>query len=114
MATATQRASVVLHVLVEDPEREALERRRHRRDLREHVDAVRVLVDHALHASHLALDAGQPLAHVFLVVAVARHPTSRSRRLPFLTPLGYQLRRARASSTRRSRELGILGARMRG
>ena len=39
----------------------------------EDVDAVRVLVDHALQAAHLALDAAQPLLDVVLVRAVTRH-----------------------------------------
>src|SRR5262245_36025766 len=41
-------AHAVLQVLVEQPEPDALEGARHRRDLREDVDAVLVLVDHAL------------------------------------------------------------------
>jgi hypothetical protein len=68
----------VAHVLVEEPEPDALQRLRHRDDLREHVDAVLVVVDHALEAAHLALDAAQPPAVVLLLEAVApdRHGSS--------------------------------------
>ena len=71
----------VVHVVVEDPEREALERRVHRRDLREDVDAVAVVLDHALDPAHLALDAVQPADERLLVgrvaVLVLAHATSR-------------------------------------
>ena len=50
---------------------DALQRLRHRAHLREHVDAVGVLVDHPLQATHLALDALQALEVVVLVHRVA-------------------------------------------
>ena len=49
----------VVHVVVEDPEGEALERGVHGGDLREDVDAVAVVLDHPLDPAHLALDAVQ-------------------------------------------------------
>ncbi len=66
-------AHAVAHVLVEQTETHALQRLRDRDDLREHVDAVLVVVDHPLQAAHLALDAAQPLAVVVLLEAVAPH-----------------------------------------
>ncbi len=50
----------MVDVVVEDLEREALERGVHRGDLREHVDAVAIVLEHPLDAAHLALDAVQP------------------------------------------------------
>ena len=47
------------YVLVEDPPRERIQCLRDRRDLREHVDAVTVLLDHAAHTADLTLDAGE-------------------------------------------------------
>ena len=61
-------------VLVEQLDRDRLQRLRHRGDLREHIDAVRVFVDHALHAAHLAFDAAEALLHVRLLVLVSGHP----------------------------------------
>ena len=66
-------AHAVAHVLVEQTETDALQRLRDRHDLREHVDAVLVVVDHPLQAAHLAFDAAQPLAVVVLLEAVAPH-----------------------------------------
>src|SRR5205807_7721611 len=56
------------------------------RDLGQHVDAVGVLVDHALQAAHLTLDSAQPLEHRVLVVAVAGS-TGRSH-VPTIPPYG--------------------------
>ena len=42
-------------------------------DLGQHVDAVGVVVDHALHAADLTLDAAQPLLDRTLLVGVAGH-----------------------------------------
>jgi hypothetical protein len=50
------------HVIAQDFLFHATERRPHRRDLRDDVDAVALLVDHAREASHLPLDAAQALA----------------------------------------------------
>ena len=61
----------VVHVVVEDLEREALERRLDGRDLREDVDAVAVVLDHPLDPAHLALDAVEPLDERLLVRGVA-------------------------------------------
>src|SRR3954471_16799792 len=68
-----------IQVRVEQLERDGLEGLRRGRDLGEHIDAVGVLVAHALHAPPLALAPPQPAAYVFLLLAVARHPTSRPR-----------------------------------
>ena len=48
-------------VVVEQAERDLVERRLHGGDLGEHVDAVAVLVDHPLDAADLAFDAAQAL-----------------------------------------------------
>ena len=67
----------VLDVLVEQLERDALERVRHGGDLREDVDAVALVLDHPLDPADLALDAVQPLDERVLVrdvaVLVGRH-----------------------------------------
>src|SRR5262245_8823544 len=72
-------------MVVEDLQGEALERRADGADLRQHVDAVALLLDHALDPAHLALDAMQPVDERLLVgdVAVCRAhvDTSRSRPL---------------------------------
>ena len=60
-------------VLVQQTDRDALQRLVDRADLREDVDAVRVLVDQPLQAPHLALDASQSFEVVVLVDAVAAH-----------------------------------------
>ena len=58
-------------VLVEQAERDGLERLGHRGDLGEDVDAVLLLLDHPLQAAGLALDPAQPLEVVVLGVEVA-------------------------------------------
>src|SRR5205809_231966 len=67
-------------MVVQDPQREALERGRHGGDLREHVDAVAVLLDHPLEPTHLSLDAVQPLDQRVIVIAVLHARTLRNRR----------------------------------
>ena len=66
----------VVDVVVEELEGEALEGGSNGADLRQHVDAVTVVLDHPLDASHLPLDPVQPLHHRGLVVAVLHHATS--------------------------------------
>src|SRR5215213_3793818 len=50
------RDEAVAHVLLEQAQRDRLERLRHRRDLGEDVDAVLLVLDHALQTAGLALD----------------------------------------------------------
>ena len=69
IAGGERAGDTVLHVVVEDPEGEALERGRRGRDLRQHVDAVPVLLDHPLDTADLALDAVEPLDESILVCA---------------------------------------------
>ena len=78
----------VVHVLVEDLERDALESGRGGRDLREDVDAVALVLDHPLDSAHLSLDSVQPLDERVLLfhVSVCHVPSlglekRRSRRL---------------------------------
>src|SRR5687768_10676208 len=67
-----QRAGdAVAHVVVEDLEGETLERRRDRPDLGEDVDAVPLVLDHALDAPHLPFDPVQALDERILVLDVA-------------------------------------------
>jgi len=66
-------ADAVPEVGVEQTEPNALERLAHRGDLRQHVDAVLVVVDHPLQAAHLALDPAQPVPEVVLFHGVATH-----------------------------------------
>src|SRR5918993_3569790 len=61
----------VAHVLLEQAEGDLLQRLRHGGDLREDVDAVLLVLDHALQTAGLALDAAQPLEVVVLAVDVA-------------------------------------------
>src|SRR5262245_26857566 len=61
----------MVHVLVEDLKREALECRRDCGDLRDDVDAVAVILDHPLDPAHLALDAVEPLDVSLLISDVA-------------------------------------------
>src|SRR4051812_19751373 len=56
----------VAGVLVEQAECDLVERGLHRADLGQHVDAVAVLLDHPLHAAHLALDAVEALQQLIL------------------------------------------------
>src|SRR5438874_10006441 len=66
----------VAQVLVEQAERNRFEGFRRRRDLREHVDAVLVALDHLGDAADLTLDAPQALQVGVLVLGVAVHPSS--------------------------------------
>src|SRR5699024_658462 len=61
----------VAEVLLEQAERDGLQRPGHRGDLREDVDAVLVLLDHPLQTAGLPLDAAQPLEVRLLVVGVS-------------------------------------------
>ena len=61
----------VADVLFEQADGHALQRLRRGADLGQHVDAVHVVVDHALQATDLALDAPQALDVRVLVRAVA-------------------------------------------
>src|SRR5687768_1385785 len=60
----------VAHVLLEQPEGDRLEGLRHGRDLGEDVDAVLLVLDHALQAARLPLDPAQALEVVVLAVDV--------------------------------------------
>ena len=56
----------VARVVVEQPERDLLEGSLDRADLGDHVDAVAVVLDHALDAADLALDALEPGGELLL------------------------------------------------
>jgi len=60
----------MLHVVIEDLQRETLERGGHCAELRQDVDAVAVVLDHALDPAHLSFDAVQALDQCFLVLGV--------------------------------------------
>ena len=89
-------ADAVRQVVVEQPQRDRLQGLRHRRDLRQDVDAVLVLLDHPLQTARLPLDPSQSLEDVVLrglvprVLHVGNH-----------TPSGYQVQ------SRRSLESGV-------
>ena len=69
-------------VVVEDLEGEALERGRDGADLREHVDAVAILLHHPLDAAHLSLDAVEAVHELLAVLRVAvGHACASSRGL---------------------------------
>ena len=55
-------AAYLARRVAEEPERTA-QRRTHRRDLRDHVDAISVLFDHARETAHLTFDALQAFQH---------------------------------------------------
>ena len=57
----------MIEMIVEELQRDRLQRPTRRRDLRQHVDAVDVLVDHPLQPPHLTLDAAQPGEYRFRV-----------------------------------------------
>ena len=63
--------NAVRQVILEQPHGNRLERTRGGRDLGQHLDAVRILVDHPLYASDLALNSAQPSQQGGLVAAVA-------------------------------------------
>jgi hypothetical protein len=61
----------VADVVLEHLQRDRLERGVDRAELREDVDAVAVVLDHARDPAHLALDAGEALQELLLVRRVA-------------------------------------------
>ena len=61
-------------VVVEKAESDLVQRRLHGRDLRQHLDAVPVFVDHSLDTAHLTLNAPEPSEEL---VFGCRVPTSR-------------------------------------
>jgi len=61
----------MVQVVLDQGEGDGAQRRGHRRDLGEDVDAVLLLVDHALQAAGLALDPAQSLEQVGLLLDVA-------------------------------------------
>src|SRR5215203_3380089 len=63
--------AAVAHVLLEQAAGDRLQRLRHGGDLGEDVDAVLLVLDHALQTAGLALDAAQSLEVVVLAVDVA-------------------------------------------
>ena len=70
----------VTHVGVEQPEADTVERAPHGSDLRQHVDAVAVLLEHPHESARLALDPAQAVEHGGAVGAVA---TSRHVRIVY-------------------------------
>src|SRR2546430_13040498 len=73
LAGADRLAHAVFGVIPEQDQRDALQPCPGGVDLRQHVDAVAVLLDHLLDASDLALDPAQASDYAGLVVAVSRH-----------------------------------------
>jgi hypothetical protein len=61
--------------LLPDAERDRPQGLGHRRNRGQYVDAIRVVVDHALQATHLAFDAAEPLLDLGLLLFVAPHVT---------------------------------------
>src|SRR5262245_13429092 len=96
VARGERARDAMVHVVVENPEREALERGVDRRDLREHVDAVPILLDHALDAPDLTLDAMQTADQRVLVGRVAPH-LRRLRVAHAVTPSRVERNRRRRS-----------------
>ena len=70
-AGAVPADDAVADVLVEHAEGDAVEGGAHRGDLRQHVDAVAVLLDHPRDAAHLPLDARQAREELVLGGGVA-------------------------------------------
>src|SRR5207247_6394765 len=70
VARSESAGDAVFDVLVEDLERERLERRIHSRDLGEDVDAVAVVLDHPLDPADLSFDPVQALDERALVFRV--------------------------------------------
>ena len=58
---ATACADAAVQVMLEQLQRERVERRLHGAHLRQYVDAIAVVVDHPADAAHLAFDAIEPL-----------------------------------------------------
>ena len=63
----------VAEVIFDQAEGDGLQRPGHGRDLGQDVDAVGVVLDHALEPAHLALDAAQPLEVSIFVLRVPAH-----------------------------------------
>ncbi len=82
----------VLHVVVEHPQGDGLERRVDGAELREDVDAVAVVLDHPGDAAHLPLDPGEPAEQPFLVGRVAVGGCGRHR--PHVTVPPYRMEHA--------------------
>src|SRR5207247_3687711 len=76
VARADRVRNAMVDVLIEDLEREAVERGADGGDLREDVDAVAVVLDHPLDAAHLSLDPVQALDQRFLFVSVLHQSSS--------------------------------------
>ena len=61
-------------VFIEQQQAHALQRLTCRRHLGEYIDAIRVVLDESLQATHLALDPAQPRQNLRLVIVIAgRH-----------------------------------------
>ena len=111
----------VLDVVVEQAERDLVERGLDRADLRQHVDAVAVLVDHLLDAARLTLDALEAGEQLRLGGGVGGHRRYTPEGLPArLASAGdaSHLRRGRAAAlgrgaARRRRHRRLLLARLR-
>ena len=95
-------------MVLEQLQRERVERRLDGTDLRQHVDAVAVLVDHAADAAHLALDAVEALGKRRLVVAhdwrMGRAPRQSTQLRDFIARIldrALECGQARASRDRR-------------
>src|SRR4051794_17009569 len=73
-------------VILENLQRDRLERRRRRADLREDVDAVALVLDHPLDPAHLSLDPVQPLDERVLLFHVS---------VGHVSSLGLEKRRSR-------------------
>lgn len=82
----------VPQVLVEQGQRHGLQRLRRGADLRQDVDAVRVVLDHPLQASDLALDTTEAVEQGLLLGDVSRL-CAWHRDPPSSTPSGYPLLR---------------------
>src|SRR3954462_2525289 len=80
----------VARVVVEQPQRDLVERGLDRGDLGQHIDAVAVLVDHALDAADLALDAAQALAELVLGGGVAARLGARRGHAEIIPPRGVR------------------------
>ncbi len=68
VATRCRAGDAVVQVLVEQLDADALQRLADRRDLRQHIDAVRVFLDHPRQPADLALDAVEARQQLLLVV----------------------------------------------
>ena len=77
VATGGSAGDAMVKVLVEQLHADALQRLADRRDLGEHVDAVRVVLDHSAEPTDLALDATQPREQLLLVVGVSREVSTQ-------------------------------------